>query len=122
MKIDATTEREKRRLAAIKLLKGQGHTQADVARLLGVSREAVRKWWAAYQAGGRKALKPSQVKRGPRPALTRDELVQLLSKAKELKEGGNLAGLLRVARSHLGSKISRSALRRRLLEHRLWSP
>jgi transposase len=29
-----------------------GFTEADVAELLGVSREAVSRWWTAYTAGG----------------------------------------------------------------------
>src|SRR5512132_4367050 len=33
-----------------------GFTEADVANLLGVSRETVSRWWSAYAAGGLDAL------------------------------------------------------------------
>src|SRR5881409_1483832 len=33
-----------------------GFTEADVADLLGVTRETVSRWWAAYHAGGLGAL------------------------------------------------------------------
>jgi transposase len=33
-----------------------GHTEADVAQLLGVARETVCRWWSAYREGGTDAL------------------------------------------------------------------
>src|SRR3954463_16264510 len=33
-----------------------GFTQADVADLLGLSRETVSRWWSAYAAGGLQAI------------------------------------------------------------------
>lgn len=60
--------REQRRIRAASLFKN-GHTQADVARRLKVSPEAVREWHAAWETGGVSALK-SKGKPGPKPTLT----------------------------------------------------
>lgn len=43
--------KERRRLQAIPLFEA-GITQAEVARKLKVSRQAVLRWWRAWQAGG----------------------------------------------------------------------
>ncbi|MCX4598359.1 winged helix-turn-helix domain-containing protein [Streptomyces sp. NBC_01549] len=48
-------EREARRMQAADLFE-QGVRQVRVARLLGVSRQAVGQWHAAWRAGGREAL------------------------------------------------------------------
>ncbi|MEU9056986.1 helix-turn-helix domain-containing protein, partial [Streptomyces sp. NPDC048384] len=48
-------EREARRMRAAGLFE-QGVRQVEVARLLGVSRQAVGQWHAAWQEGGREAL------------------------------------------------------------------
>lgn len=49
---------EQRRLLAVKLFE-QGRTKAEVARHFGVSNESAGRWYKAWQAGGRKALKHS---------------------------------------------------------------
>jgi transposase len=109
-----------RRKAAVKLLR-QNMSQAEVARVLGVSREAVRKWAARYQAGGLKALEPGTGKRGPKSDLSEDQLRALMNEAAAQGEGDSLAAILRIAHSSfLRSTISRSALRRRLVEIGLW--
>jgi transposase len=58
-----------------------GHTQAGVARRLGVSREAVRRWWNTYERGGKSALL-AKPRRGTRPKLAR-RLLQRLPKMLE---------------------------------------
>jgi transposase len=42
-----------------------GFTEADVAELLGVARETVSRWWAAYRAGGAEALPHDRTGRPP---------------------------------------------------------
>lgn len=49
-------ELERRRLRAIALLK-EGYQPVEVARTLGVDRRSVRRWKAAYQQKGGRALK-----------------------------------------------------------------
>ena len=61
------------RFKAIDALKG-GETQERVAELFGVTRQAIGKWWAAYQEGGLPALR----KKSRRP--------------KSADEGGRLKG------------------------------
>lgn len=55
-KSSGTGFREARRRAAIRLLR-RGARQRDVADRLGVTREAVRRWWQAYESGGVAAIK-----------------------------------------------------------------
>jgi transposase len=50
----------------------RGATQAEVARRLGVTREAVRQWFEAWRTGGPAALAPR-----PRIRLRRVELVRV---------------------------------------------
>lgn len=66
------TARERRRLKAAKLF-AQGHTQAAVARILNVSREATRKWHQTWEHQGESGLK-SAGKPGPKPQLTPEKL------------------------------------------------
>ncbi len=66
------TARERRRLKAAKLF-AKGHTQADIARTLKVSREAVRKWYDAWKQSGEKGLQ-SAGKPGPKSRLTPEKL------------------------------------------------
>ncbi|MEO0128704.1 MAG: winged helix-turn-helix domain-containing protein [candidate division WOR-3 bacterium] len=47
---------EKRRYKGISLLK-KGTSQSEVARKLGVSRQAVHLWWNAYQKCGKEAIR-----------------------------------------------------------------
>jgi transposase len=63
---------ERRRLQAVKIFT-KGHRQAEIARTLKVSREAVRKWHVAWKRSGAKGL-ASIGKPGPKPRLTSDKL------------------------------------------------
>lgn len=113
-----TLRRHERRQAAIRLLV-EGTSQSAVARVLGVSREAVRRWHDAYKLGGLAALAPSPGKRGPKPELSEAECRELMSAAAGQDAAGTISGVLRVARG-MGWQLSRSALRRRLVEFSLW--
>lgn len=66
------TALERRRLKAAKLF-AQGHSQAEAARKLKVTREAARQWYDAWKQKGANALK-SIGKPGPKPQLTPDKL------------------------------------------------
>lgn len=72
---------EARRRAGVILLQ-KGYTQADVARELGVSRQAVHEWWLAYQNGGLRALWHRKAPGRPRTLTTeqRRGLLKLLKK------------------------------------------
>ncbi len=77
-----TRMREARRMEAIGLIRA-GATQADVARQLRVSREAVRKWWDRYQRGGLRALRARPRTGHPRQValpVLRKRLPRLLAK------------------------------------------
>jgi len=77
---------EQRRLRGARLLK-RGYTQAEVARMCEVSRQAVSEWAQALEAGGKAALRNKRL--GRPPSLETDqraELVQLL-KAGALAQG-----------------------------------
>lgn len=63
---------EQRRLAAAELFK-QGVAQAEVARQLGVSRQAVSVWFAAWKKRGKKALVAAG-RAGRKPRLTPSQL------------------------------------------------
>ena len=62
----------------------QGASQAEVARQLGVTREAVRQWVHAYRAGGPAAIAPRP--RGERGRVPLAELAQTVDRA--LRGGG----------------------------------
>ena len=108
---------EKRRFRGIVLLKA-GTTQADVARRLGVSRQAVHTWQQGYQRGGRQALKRNKIPGRPRRFTTeqRRKLPGLL------KQGARASGfatdlwtLTRIAeliRSRFGFTLHRSHVHR----------
>lgn len=49
--------REQTRRVAAGRLFDRNHSQAEVARQLGVSRQSASRWYDAWQAGGRKALR-----------------------------------------------------------------
>lgn len=68
---DYATE-QRRRIESARLFR-KGHPQAEVARLLGVSRQAASRWHAAWSAGGRQALAGA----GRKPTLSGDQLRQL---------------------------------------------
>jgi transposase len=48
---------EERRLAAARLFRTGRHSQAEIARRLGVSRQSVARWYQAWTAQGRAGLK-----------------------------------------------------------------
>jgi transposase len=66
---------EARRLQAAELF-AQGHTQAEVARTLGVSRQSAHLWHARFQQGGVDALR-SRGPTGPDPKLSAAQLVKV---------------------------------------------
>jgi transposase len=66
---------EARRLQAAELF-AEGHTQAEVAQELGVSRQSAHVWHAAWQQGGVDALR-SRGPTGPDPKLSDAQLAQV---------------------------------------------
>jgi transposase len=66
---------EARRLQAAELF-AQGHTQAEVARELGVSRQSAHVWHARFAQGGVDALR-SRGPSGPDPRLSDAQLAQV---------------------------------------------
>jgi len=79
--------REARRLQAAELF-AQGRMQAEVARELGVSRQAVSRWHAHYEQGGIDALR-SRGPSGPDPKVSD---VQLAHIEQVLLQGAKAAG------------------------------
>jgi transposase len=79
--------REARRLRAAELF-GQGVHQAEVARQLGVSRQAVSRWHARYEQGGLDALR-SRGPTGPDPRLSDAQLAKI---EQALLKGAKAAG------------------------------
>lgn len=74
-------ELERRRLRAMALLQ-QGHAQAEIARMLGVTAGAVSQWKKAYQASGAKGIAAKRHP-GPVPGLcgkARKQLERILLK------------------------------------------
>ena len=63
---------EGRRRRAAQLFK-EGHTQAEVARILMVSRQSVSRWYESWRAGGLQALKKAP-RTGRPPQLTAAQL------------------------------------------------
>jgi transposase len=66
---------EARRLRAAELF-AQGHTQAEVARELGVSRQSAHVWHARFEQGGMEALR-SRGPTGPDPKLSPTDLTRI---------------------------------------------
>jgi transposase len=66
---------EARRLQAAELF-AQGHTQAEVAHALGVSRQSAHVWHARFQQGGVDALR-SRGPTGPDPKLSAAQLAKV---------------------------------------------
>jgi len=108
-----------RRLAAVLLVEQEGMNFAEAARAVGVGREIVRRWWDVYQEGGKAALLERR-KTGPVPRLSDDDLRGLVNSALASEGHLSLATMLALARSELGSDISRSALKRQLVAAGLW--
>ena len=71
---DYITEQQ-RRIASARLFR-KGHSQADVARQLDVSRQTASRWHTTWLAGGRQALAGAG-RAGRKPKLSRDQLRQL---------------------------------------------
>jgi transposase len=72
---DERSAREARRLRAAELF-AQGHTQAEVAHTLGVSRQAISRWHARFTQGGVDALR-SRGPTGPAPKLSKAQLAHI---------------------------------------------
>jgi transposase-like protein len=109
-----------RRLAACRLIEEEKLSFAQAGRAVGASREAVRRWWHEYAQKGRAALfeRPST---GPALRLSEEELRGLVNAAAAAAGGPpTLASVLELARTTLGSDISRPALRRQLVAAALW--
>jgi transposase len=106
-----------RRKAAMQLI-ATGLNQAEVARVLSVSRESVRKWVDKYQAGGERALEASEAHRGRYFALTDGQAKALMAEAR--RQGlQTLTEVCSLARAS-GIDASRSAIRRKLIALALW--
>ena len=88
----AQQERERlqaRRLRAAELF-AVGVRQAEIARQLGVSRQAVSLWHAAWQSGGSTALR-SRGPTGPTPKVSDAQLTQV---ERALLEGATASGFI----------------------------
>lgn len=106
-----------RRYAAIELLK-KDHAASDVADMLGVTYEAVRKWRAAYEKGGIEALAPKETKRGPAPLLTAAQ-AKRLARAAQRRGATSLPEVVAIAREQ-GIELERRSIRRGLAAAGLW--
>lgn len=101
---------EQRRLRAARLLR-RGYTQAEVARMCDVSRQAVSEWAQALASGGRSALRAKRLGRPPTlDAMKRRQLVRLLKKG-ALAEGyatelWTLARVAEVIERHFGVRYT----------------
>jgi len=81
---------EERRLAAIPLLRARQVSQAQIARSLGVSRQAVNRWAHRFAQDGFDALK-RRVRTGRTSRLTQQQWAGLLA---VLEQGAQAAGFL----------------------------
>ena len=83
---------ERRRMRAAQLLE-QGHSEAEVARRLGVHRQSVNRWAKALDAAGHDGLRRA-ARAGRRPKLSEEELAGLEQCLKQGPEQfGYLTGL-----------------------------
>ena len=117
---------EVRRLQAAELF-AQGHTQAEVARTLGVSRQSAHVWRVRFEQGGVEALR-SRGPTGPDPKLSPADLTRveqaLLQGAKANGFATDLWTLDRVAQvvEHLtGVRLARASVWRLLVGRLGWS-
>jgi transposase len=88
---------ERRRMQAARLLE-QGHSEAEVARRLGVHRQSVNRWAKALGAAGQSGLRRAE-RAGRRPKLSAGDLARLEQCLKQGPEQfGYLTGLWTLAR------------------------
>ena len=88
---------ERRRMQAVRLLE-QGHSEAEVARRLGVHRQSVNRWVKALAAAGLSGLRRA-ARAGRPPKLSEADLAQLEQCLKQGPEQfGYLTGLWTLAR------------------------
>jgi|SRR5579872_199394 len=111
---------EERRFAVLPLLMAGQFSHAQIARRLGVSRQAVNRWAHRLLEEGREALK-RRFRPGRRPRLTDQQWQDLLA---TLQEGAQTAGFLtqrwtllrvqRLVQERFGVRFSRNYLSERL--------
>lgn len=106
-----------RRIVAIRLL-AEGSTIPDVARILGVTVEAIRQWKAKYDENGDAGLANSVVPRGPAHVVNDAQARRLMKTAgarglETLSDVHTLAG-------KMGIHAARSSLRRKLISMGYW--
>ncbi|MGH7296794.1 MAG: helix-turn-helix domain-containing protein [Polyangiaceae bacterium] len=110
----ASSQLEARRSRAIGLV-SEGATQAEVARRLGVTREAVRQWMHAYRTGGPAALAPRpRRERGRVPLADLAQTIERASRAGEPLTTSGVRGALERSHGILYSASSVRAILRRL--------
>lgn len=78
---------EKRRMRAARMFE-QGRPQAEVAGVLGVSRQSASVWYQKWKDGGRKGLKAAG-RAGRKPRITREQLAEV---ERELMKGPKAFG------------------------------
>jgi transposase len=113
-------QKEERRLAALPLLHTGRLSLAQIARQLGVTRQAVHRWARRFTQGGCEALK-RQVRSGRRSRLSDEQWRDLLV---AVKQGARPAGLpterwtlpriQQVVKERFGIRFSTGYLSRRL--------
>jgi transposase len=116
-KIEKVDSALARRKAAVAMLK-KGKTQTEVADVFQVSREAVRKWWDAYQDGGDDALRLRQNPRGPKPTVDDEEIHRLMRAARAAKLD-SIKEIVELAHRR-GIKLARPSIRRKLIRLGYW--
>ena len=117
---------EKRRIRASRLLE-KGHTQAEVARRVGASRQSVMRWQRALEQGGTDALK-SAGRAGRKPRMTAEQdarLAEILTTGPQ--EAGfstplwTLSRVAKVIRREFGVSCHPTTALRILSKHLGWS-
>lgn len=119
-------EREAHRMAAADLFDA-GVRQADVARRLGVSHQAVSRWHARWESGGRKALLAGVA--GRRPRLSPEQLRALARALRKDPQSCGVDAPAWTVRSAgvlieqvTGVRYHRSHVWRILRQHLGWAP
>ena len=89
---------EARRKQAARLFSAGDLKQAEIARRLGVTRTSVHRWYAAWQRGGKSALRGAG-RAGRKPRLGKSDL-QLLDRT--LRDGAQARGFAtEIGRAHV---------------------